>query len=113
MAKWFGRVGYAEQVETSPGVWEEKIIERNYYGDVVRNIRKLESSGNLNDDINVSMEISIVADPYAIQNFHAMRYVEFMGSLWKIHSVEVNCPRLILQIGGVYNGEQARSADET
>ncbi len=102
MAKYFGRIGYAEQVETVPGVWEEKIIERNYYGDVVRNIRRLESSGNLNDNINVSMEISIVADPYAIQNFHAMRYVEFMDSLWKISSVEVNYPRLILSIGGLY-----------
>ena len=107
MAKYFGKIGYAEQVETAPGVWEERITERQYYGDVVRNIRKLESSGDINDNINVSMEISIVADPYAIQNFHAMRYVEFMGSLWKITSVEVNYPRLILSIGGVYNGQQA------
>ena len=107
MAKYFGKIGYAEQVETASGVWEEKITERQYYGDVVRNIRKLESSGDINDNINVSMEISIVADPYAIQNFHAMRYVEFMGSLWKITSVEVNYPRLILSIGGVYNGQQA------
>ena len=107
MAKYFGKIGYAEQVETAPGVWEEQITEHQYYGDVVRNIRKLESSGDINDNINVSMEISIVADPYAIQNFHAMRYVEFMGSLWKITSVEVNYPRLILSIGGVYNGQQA------
>ena len=107
MAKYFGKIGYAEQVETAPGVWEEQITEHQYYGDVVRNNRKLESSGDINDNINVSMEISIVADPYAIQNFHAMRYVEFMGSLWKIHSVEVNYPRLILSIGGVYNGQQA------
>lgn len=107
MAKYFGKIGYAEQVETAPGVWEEQITERQYYGDVVRNIRRLESSGDINDNINVSMEISIVADPYAIQNFHAMRYVEFMGSLWKITSVEVNYPRLILSIGGVYNGQQA------
>lgn len=102
MAKYFGKIGYAEQSETVPGVWEEKIVERQYYGDVVRNVRKLESSGNLNDDINVSMEISIVADPYAIQNFHAIRYIEFMGSLWKIYNVEVNYPRLVLTIGGLY-----------
>lgn len=107
MGKWFGRIGYAEQLETTPGVWEEKIVERNYYGDVVRNYRKLESSGEVNDNINVSMEISIVADPYAIQNFHAMRYIEYMGSLWKLFNVEVNYPRLILQIGGLYNGQQA------
>ena len=107
MGKWFGRIGYAEQLETTPGVWEEKIVERNYYGDVVRSYRKLESSGEVNDNINVSMEISIVADPYAIQNFHAMRYIEYMGSLWKLSNVEVNYPRLILQIGGLYNGQQA------
>ena len=107
MAKWYGKVGYADQVETAPGVWEEQITERHYYGDVVRNIRKLESSGEVNDNINVSMEISIVADPYAIQNFHAMRYIEYMGSLWKLSNVEVNYPRLILQIGGLYNGQQA------
>ena len=107
MAKYFGKVGYAEQVETTPGVWEEKITERQYFGDVVRNIRKLEPSGEVNDNINVSMEISIVADPYAIQNFHAMRYIEYMGSLWKLSNVEVNYPRLILQIGGLYNGQQA------
>ena len=107
MAKYFGKVGYAEQVETTPGVWEEKITERQYSGDVVRNIRKLEPSGEVNDNINVSMEISIVADPYAIQNFHAMRYIEYMGSLWKLSNVEVNYPRLILQIGGLYNGQQA------
>ena len=107
MAKWYGKVGYADQVETAPGVWEEQITERHYYGDVVRNIRKLESSGEVNDNINVSMEISIVADPYAIQNFHAMRYIEYMGSLWKLSNVEVNYPRLILQIGGLYDGQQA------
>ena len=107
MAKYFGKVGYVDQVETSPGVWEEKVTEREYYGDVVRNTRKLESSGNFNDNINVSMEISIVADPYAIQNFHAIRYIEFMGSLWKIYNVEVNYPRLVLTIGGLYtNAEQ-------
>ena len=107
MAKYFGKVGYAEQVETTSGVWEEKITERQYFGDVVRNIRKLEPSGEVNDNINVSMEISIVADPYAIQNFHAMRYIEYLGSLWKIYHVEVNYPRLVLTIGGLYtNGKQ-------
>ena len=107
MAKWYGKIGYTEQIETAPGVWEEKTSERQYYGDVVRNVRKLEPSGEVNDNINVSMEISIVADPYAIQNFHTMRYIEFMGSLWKIYNVEVNYPRLILTIGGLYtNVEQ-------
>lgn len=107
MAKYYGLIGYAVTTETKPGVWEEQITERAYCGDWVRNVRKLQNSNNLNDDINVANELSIVADPFANENFHAMRYVEFMAAKWKITSVEVQHPRLILTIGGLYNGEQA------
>lgn len=107
MAKFYGSVGYADTVETTPGVWEEGITERMYFGDLTRNTRRLQSSDTLNDDINVANEISIVADPFANQNFHKMRYVSFMGSKWKITNVEVQYPRLILTIGGVYNGQTA------
>ena len=104
MAKWFGKIGYAETVETSPGVWKEKINVRDYYGDLTRNTRRLQSADKVNDDLNISNELSIVSDPYAINNFHSMRYVEFMGAKWKINTVEVSYPRLILTFGGVYNG---------
>lgn len=104
MAKFYGKIGYAITEETTPGVWEERIIERVYYGDVTRNSRRLQSSENLNDNIVISNEIGIVADPFAYQNFHQMRYVEYMGAKWKISNVEVKYPRLVLQIGGVYNG---------
>ena len=104
MAKFYGKIGYAITKETTPGVWVEEIVERSYYGDVIRNIRRLQGSENLNDDINVSNEISIVVDAFANQNFHSMRYVEYMGAKWKVSSVEVKYPRLILNIGGVYNG---------
>ena len=107
MAKFYGRIGYANTVETTPGVHEEQITERTYYGDLVRNVRNLQTSDQLNDNVNIANEISIVADPFAYQNFHSMRYVEFMGALWKITKVEVQHPRLILTVGGVYNGEQA------
>ena len=106
MAKWFGVIGYAETVETSPGVWKEQITERNYYGDILRNnSRWTTSSDSTNDDLNVNNQISILADPFAYQNFHSMKYVEFMGTRWKIGSAEVQYPRLILTIGGVYNGQ--------
>ena len=104
MAKWCGIIGYAEQVETTPGVWSEQITKRKYYGDVIRNNRRLQSAGKLNDDINVGNEISIIADPFANNNFHSMRYVEFMGTKWKVTTVDVQYPRLILSLGGVYNG---------
>lgn len=104
MNKFYGKIGYAITKETIPGVWVEQIVERSYYGDVIRNIRRLQSSENLNDNINVSNEISIVADAFANQNFHSMRYVEYMGTKWKVSGIEVKYPRLILSIGGVYNG---------
>lgn len=107
MAKFYGSIGYAETAETKPGVWEEVITERKYFGDIIRNSRRLQTADKLNDDITVSNEISIVADPFANMNFHLMRYVEFMGAKWKISNVDVQYPRLILTIGGLYNGEQA------
>lgn len=104
MAKFYGAIGYAKTMETMPGVWTEQITERDYYGDVIRNSRRLQSSDKVNDDINISNQISIVADPYAINNFHSMRYAEFMGAKWKISDVEVQYPRLLLTLGGLYNG---------
>lgn len=105
MAKWFGKIGYAKTVETTPGVWMEEIVDRNYYGDLIRNTRRLQSADKVNDDIEISNDLSIISDPYANANFHSMRYAEFMGTKWKINNIEVQYPRLILTLGGVYNGE--------
>lgn len=101
--KFYGKIGYAVIGEIRPGVWGDSITERNYFGDLTRNMSQVQSSEYLNDNLNISNQISIVADPYAYENFHAMRYAECMGAKWKITSVEVQYPRLILSIGGVYN----------
>lgn len=103
MGRFYGVIGYAETKQTEPGVFEEVITERNYFGDVNRNARRLESSSSVNDNININNEISIVADPYAIQNIYAMRYIEWMGAKWKITNVEVQYPRLKLNVGGLWN----------
>jgi hypothetical protein len=106
MAKFYGPIGYAQPIEVSAGVWKDEIIERNYTGDLLtNNSRWSTSSESTNDDLNINNRISILADPYAYQNFHSMKYVLFMGTKWKINSVEVQYPRLILTIGGVYNGQ--------
>lgn len=107
MAKWYGSVGYVTTVETKPSVWVEEAVERKYYGDVIRDTRRLDSASRVNDDVTVSSRISIVADPYAMENFHAIRYAELMGAYWKVTSVEVQYPRLILELGGVHNGPKA------
>lgn len=106
MAKFYGAVGYAETVERSPGVWVEEIVERNYFGEQKRYSRQLQTTDKVNDNIDITAEISIVADPYAIQHFHAIRYVEFMGVKWKVTKVVPEYPRLLLTLGGVYQSEQ-------
>ena len=79
MARFCGKVGFIQYVESSPGIWDESIIEKEYRGDLVRNMSKFQTSGNINDNITMANNISIVADPYANQNFQHMRYVLFMG----------------------------------
>jgi len=106
MAKWSGNIGFSVTTETVPGVWEEQIQERKYYGDLIRSMRKTESSSEVNDNINISNQISVVADPFANMNLFSMRYITFAGAKWKIRDIDVQYPRLILSIGGVYNGEQ-------
>jgi hypothetical protein len=108
MAKFYGEIGYGETVETSPGVWQDSIVEYNYYGDVIRNTRSLQEGDNkLNNDISVGNSISIVADAYANEHFFAIRYIKWAGTLWTVSDVEVQSPRLLLRLGGVYNGPTA------
>lgn len=104
MSKWFGKIGCAVANETEPGLWDETILERDYYGDMSYDRRKRQASGGINDDISLANVISILADPFAIENCSHMVYVEIMGAKWKISEVEVQYPRLILTIGGVWNG---------
>ena len=106
MNKWFGKVGYANTSEVRPGIWQDIIEEREYFGDIVRYSRQLENSSEVNDDIAVAVSISIVADPYAYNNFHTIKYVEYMGSKWKVKTVDPQYPRLVLSLGGLYNEQE-------
>lgn len=104
MPKFKGAVGFAETVEKEPGIHVEKITERTYSGDLLRNNRRLDPAGNINDNINISNEISILGDAYAFHHFHAMRYIKFEGAKWKVSYVDATKrPRLVLTLGGLYN----------
>lgn len=109
MAKWHGVVGYVKPAEVKPGDWRDVITERKYTGDVLQNTSRWSSSSDsTNDDLSINNRLSIIADPYAYQNFHSIKFVEFMGSKWKVTGVDASTrPRLILTLGGVYNAEQA------
>ncbi|MFR7712721.1 MAG: hypothetical protein ACLU0S_00915 [Blautia obeum] len=103
MAKFYGKVGYLSIEETSPDVYSEVLTERLYKGDVLRNQKRYQASEGLNDDVIVNNSISIVADSYAYENAFAIKYVQWMGVLWKVISIEIQRPRIILSLGGKYN----------
>lgn len=112
MAKYYGEIGFADsnQVETAPGVWEDVVIEKPVYGDILRNNRRLTPGENANNEITVGNTISIVADAYLINNFVNIRYIRWLGVLWTVSTVDVLSPRLNLTLGGVYNGPTAGSS---
>jgi hypothetical protein len=107
VARWFGKVGFGNSVEQKPGVFVDEITELSYYGDVVRDARRLSEAEKLNKDLSTSNSISIIADADALENYFAIRFVEWMGVAWTVTEVEVEHPRLILRLGEVYNGPRA------
>lgn len=108
MAKFHGEIGYVGgQVQSKPGVFTNIMVEYSYFGDVVTNTRQLEDGVSVNDNISVGNSIRIVADAYAREHMFAMRYIRWQGALWKIVEVTEVRPRLLLRLGGIYNGPKA------
>lgn len=105
MARFFGKVGYVVPVNTSPGVFYQESVSREYFGDEQKSGSRWKPGDTINDDVVVTNEISIVADPFAYTNFSAIRWVEWMGNKWKVESIRIERPRLILSLGGIYNGD--------
>lgn len=106
MARYCGVVGYIESVETTSGVWTDKTTEIIYTGESIRiNSRWSNSSDSTNDDLSINTQLSVIADPFAYQNFNHIKYAEFMGVKWKVTNIDVQRPRLILTLGGEYNGK--------
>lgn len=105
MSKFYGPVGYVESRETGLDIHTNKPVERLYRGDIEKNGRRLENGTGINDNVTIGNTISIVADAYAYEHMHTLRYVKWMGIAWKVTNVDVKRPRLVLSLGGVYNGE--------
>lgn len=110
MAKYFGKIGYGIPTEVKPGVWKNVITEFDYYGEIVQDYRKMQNSENLNDNVVLSNHFSILSDPFALTHIANMLYLEYLGTKWKINTVEIHYPRLTLWIGGVWNGESGPKA---
>lgn len=112
MARFYGEIGYVHTVEdpVGSGIWKDHVVECSYYGDVVSNNRMLQPGSSVNSDISVGNSISIMADAYAREHIFAMRYARWQGALWTIDNVDVVRPRLLLRLGGVYNGQTAATS---
>ena len=104
MAKYCGSIGFAITTDDGHGVWEDTITERKYYGDVLQNTRRWSDGDKIIGDITISNRFSILADSFAKSNIGAMKYITYLGERWKIESVDIQYPRVIISVGGVYNG---------
>lgn len=115
MARFYGPIGFVTQVEdpAESGIWVEQAVEKNYRGIVSRNTKRWDNGNQLNKDLNISNTISIVADPYISDHLNQIRYIKWLGGYWEISSIDVEFPRLVLSIGGVYNGPTAGTTEET
>jgi len=105
MPKCSGVIGYALAEETQPGVWTENITEKKYFGDIVRDNRKIVDQGEINSSVNISNNVSVVSNKFMLDNMASMRYISFNKSKWKINSIDIKPPRLIISLGGLYNGK--------
>lgn len=105
MAKWSGKIGFGATVETKPGIWKSEITEKPYRGELLDEFRRYDSPKNdsTNDEVNISNRLSIIADSYAFNHLAQIKYVELYGALWKVKSFQIQRPRLILTVGGVWN----------
>ena len=103
MPKCSGVIGYALAGETQPGVWTEGITEKRYIGDIIKDNRRIVDQGEINGSINISNNISIISNRFMLDNMAYMRYLTFNNSKWKISSVEIKPPRIIITLGGLYN----------
>lgn len=107
MRRFLGKVGYATTVNKGEGVYVEEFVARSYMGDVIRNATRVGNGEKINDDLSIGNAISVVADAYAMNHFSTIRYVEWAGEAWKVEEITLAHPRLILRLGGVYNGPKA------
>lgn len=111
MTRFSGPIGYSRSEEVTDGVWEDVITERNLFGDVLRSSRRLDTGGDVNPDLRVNNSLSVVADAYALEHIYDIRYAVFQNVRWVVSEITVEHPRLILQLGGVYDGPLPKPSD--
>ena len=112
LMKYYDKIGFwLDEVETAPGVYRSMVEERSYAGDVIENRQYWKSTEYQNDDLTISNKISIIADLYFNQHISSIKYVTFMGAKWKVKNLDLDYPRVIIELGEVYNGVDEEQED--
>lgn len=112
MARFHDKVGFLIPVDNQEtGISEPQPVERRYYGKIIEHTRKWETADHLLDNLNVTNQISITANDYAFKHASAIAYVRYMNGWWKVVSIRVKAPEIILTLGGVWNGPTVSSAE--
>jgi hypothetical protein len=110
MSKYAGLVGYVTQEESVPGVWSQVEKTSTMKGDIIRqsstngNGARISDTGKINDDISLSHRVSLLGDAYAFNNYYAIKWIKIDGHKWQVTSVELQRPRIIITVGGLWNG---------
>lgn len=106
--RFFGEIGFGFPEVKRPGVQDYRIEERKYYGDVRQSTQTMSTADSVLTERRFNTTISVVADAFALENFTAIKYIKWAGSLWTVTSVRSDQrPRLLLMLGEVYNGPTA------
>ena len=103
--KWYGQIGFYSNEMIKPGVYEDQIVEREYYGDVLKNYKRDQSDSTINDEFTINNTIRVLSDPFLQEHYYSARYITFMGNKWKIKSIDFQWPAMTFEIGGLFNEE--------
>lgn len=104
MAKFAGLVTYVVTKETVPGVWAEVAESVTMRGDIIRKGAVVQNGDKVNDDVVLNHRVSLVADDYALGNYQDIKRIQIDGREWNINNIEVQRPRIIVTVGGLWNG---------
>ena len=103
--RWYGRIGFTVDSDETFGIFEKTTTAKPYYGDVLYLRPRWEARDNsTNNDLVANVQLSVVADDFAIRNSSYMTWAEYMGAKWCITSIEVVFPRILINLGSVYTG---------
>ena len=106
--KYTGKIGFAVMKNEGEGIYTEEIEEKVYYGDLLSSRWNNENNQNSPLVVNcffviLNNSISVICDKYLSENISVIRYITYKNSKWCITGIEIQPPRIIINIGGIYN----------